>query len=170
MRQLREDLQRAEGMISSAANGEPDPGERMQETLADTRALRRALQQAGAEKRVDDLEVAPDLRQQAQGVSQDVTALLRALSGAGVQARDVDQLRRLAADIQASDFSGNPDVLAREARQALALVEQLELQLAKAVNGDDQGIRSAVEEEIPQQHREIVADYYRKLGQTGEEE
>ncbi len=170
LRQLREDLQRAEGMISSAANGEPDPGERMQETLADTRALRRALQQAGAEKRVDDLEVAPDLRQQAQGVSQDVTALLRALSGAGVQARDVDQLRRLAADIQASDFSGNPDVLAREARQALALVEQLELQLAKAVNGDDQGIRSAVEEEIPQQHREIVADYYRKLGQTGEEE
>ena len=170
LRQLREDLQRAEGMISSAANGEPDPGERMQESLADTRALRRALQQAGAEKRVDDLEVAPDLRQQAQGVSQDVTALLRALSGAGVQARDVDQLRRLAADIQASYFSGNPDVLAREARQALALVEQLELQLAKAVNGDDQGIRSAVEEEIPQQHREIVADYYRKLGQTGEEE
>ena len=170
LRQLREDLQRAEGMISSAANGEPDPGERMQETLADTRALRRALQQAGAEKRVDDLEVAPDLRQQAQGVSQDVTALLRALSGAGVQARDIDQLRRLAADIQASDFSGNPDVLAREARQALALVEQLELQLAKAVNGDDQGIRSAVDEDIPEQHREIVADYYRKLGQTGEEE
>ena len=61
-------------------------------------------------------------------------------------------------------------MLAREARQALALVEQLELQLAKAVNGDDQGIRSAVEEESPQQHREIVADYYRKLGQTGEEE
>jgi hypothetical protein len=170
LRQLREDLRRAEGMISSAADGEPGPGERMQETLADTRALRRALQQAGAEKRVDDLEVAPDLRQQAQGVSQDVTALLRALSGAGVQARDVDQLRRLAADIQASDFSGNPDVLAREARQALALVEQLELQLAKAVNGDGQGIRSAVDEEIPEQHREIVADYYRKLGQTGEEE
>jgi hypothetical protein len=191
LRQLREDLRRAEGMISSAADGEPGPGERIQETLADTRALRRALQQAGAQngggaagirvggpddrvestgERVGDLEVAPDLQQQAQGVSQDVTALLRALSGAGVQARDIDQLRRLAADIQASDFSGNPDVLAREARQALALVEQLELQLAKAVNGDDQGIRSAVEEEIPEQHREIVADYYRKLGQTGEEE
>jgi len=191
LRQLREDLRRAEGMISSAADGEPGPGERMQETLADTRALRRALQQAGAQndggvagiraggpddrvestgERVDDLEVAPDLQQQAQGVSQDVTALLRALSGAGVQARDIDQLRRLAADIQASDFSGNPDVLAREARQALALVEQLELQLAKAVNGDGQGIRSAVDEEIPEQHREIVADYYRKLGQTGEEE
>jgi len=191
LRRLRDDLRRAERMISSAADGEPGPGERMQEALADARTLRRALQQAGAEngggvagiraggpddrvestgERVDDLEVAPDLQQQAQGVSQDVTALLRALSGAGVQARDIDQLRRLAADIQASDFSGNPDVLAREARQALALVEQLELQLAKAVNGDGQGIRSAVDEEIPEQHREIVADYYRKLGQTGEEE
>jgi len=170
LRQLREDLRRAEGMISSAADGEPGPGERMQETLADARALRRALQQAGAEKRVDDLEVAPALQQQAQNVSQDVTALLRALSGAGVEARDIDQLRRLAADIRASEFSGNPDVLAREARQALALVEQLELQLAKAVNSDDPGIRSAVNEEIPEQHREIVADYYRKLGQVDEED
>jgi len=191
LRQLREDLRRAERMISSAAGGEPGPGERMQETLADARALRRALQQAGAEnggglagvraggpddrvesagERVDDLKVAPALQQQAQEVSQDVTALLRALSGAGVEARDIDQLRRLAADIRASDFSGNPDMLAREARQALALVEQLELQLAKAVNSDDRGIRSAVDEEIPEQHREIVADYYRKLGQTGEEE
>jgi len=170
LRQLREDLRRAEGMISSAADGEPGPGERMQETLADARALRRALQQAGAEKRVDDLEVAPALQQQAQNVSQDVTALLRALSGAGVEARDIDQLRRLAADIRASDFSGNPDVLAREARQALALVEQLELQLANAVNSDDPGIRSAVNEDIPEQHREIVADYYRKLGQVDEED
>lgn len=191
LRQLREDLRRAEGMISSAADGEQGPGERMQETLADARELRRALQQAGAERgggvagiraggpddrvestgeRIDDLEVAPVLQQQAQDVSQDVTALLRALSGAGMEARDVDQLRRLAADIQASEFSGNPDVLAREAREALALVEQLELQLAKAVNGDDRGIRSAVDEEIPEQHREIVADYYRKLGQTSEEE
>jgi hypothetical protein len=157
-------------MISSAADGEPGPGERMQETLADARALRRALQQAGVDTRVDDLEVAPALQQQAQNVSQDVTALLRALSGAGVEARDIDQLRRLAADIRASDFSGNPDVLAREARQALALVEQLELHLAKAVNSDDPGIRSAVNEEIPEQHREIVADYYRKLGQVDEED
>jgi hypothetical protein len=191
LRRLREDLRRAEGMISSAADGEPGPGERMQEALADARTLRRALQQAGAEngggvagiraggpddrvestgERVDDLEVAPALQQQAQDVSRDVTALLRALSGAGVEARDIDQLRRLASNIRASDFSGNPDVLAREARQALALVEQLELQLAKAVNNDDRGIRSAVNEEIPEQHREIVADYYRKLGQTDEEE
>jgi len=61
-------------------------------------------------------------------------------------------------------------VLAREARQALALVEQLELRLAKAVSSDERGIRSAIDEEVPEQHRKIVADYYRKLGQAGEEE
>jgi len=191
LRQLREDLQRAEGMISSAADGEPGQGERMQASLDGVRALRRALQQAAAEnggglagvraggpddrvessgERVEDLEVAPALQQQAQEVSQEATALLRTLSNTGVEARDVDQIRQLAADIRASDFSGNPEVLAREARQALALVEQLELQLAKAVDSDDRGIRSAVNEEIPEQHREIVADYYRKLGQVDEEE
>jgi hypothetical protein len=191
LRQLRQDLQRAEGMISSAADGEAGQGERMQASLDGVRALRRALQQAAAEdggglagiraggpddrvestgERVEDLEVAPALEQQAQEVSQEATALLRTLSNTGLEARDVDQIRQLAADIRASDFSGNPDVLAREARQALALVEQLELQLAKAVNSDDRGIRSAANEEIPEQHREIVADYYRKLGQVDEEE
>ena len=191
LRQFREDLQRAERMISSAADGEPGQGERMQASLDGVRALRRALQQAAAEnggglagvraggpddrvestgERVEDLEVAPALQQQAQEVSQEATALLRTLSNTGVEARDVDQIRQLAADIRAADFSGNPDVLAREALEALSLVEQLELQLARAVDGDDRGIRSAVNEEIPEQHREIVADYYRKLGQTGEEE
>ena len=191
LRQLRQDLQRAGGMISSAADGEPGQGERMQASLDGVRALRRALQQAAAEnggglagvraggpddrvgssgERAEDLEVAPALQRQSQEVSQEATALLRTLSNTGVEARDVDQIRQLAADIRASDFSGNPDVLAREARQALALVEQLELQLAKAVDSDDRGIRSAVNEEIPEQHREIVADYYRKLGQVDEEE
>jgi len=191
LRQLREDLRRAEGMISSAADGESDQGERMQASLDGVRALRRALQQAATEngsgqgavrsgwpderaestgERAENLEVAPALQQQAQEVSREATALLRALSNSGVEARDVDQIRQLAADIQASDFSGNPDVLAREARQALALVEQLELRLAKAVSSDERGIRSAIDEEVPEQHRKIVADYYRKLGQAGEEE
>jgi myosin heavy subunit len=191
LRQLREDLRRAEGMISSAADGESDQGERMQASLDGVRALRRALQQAATEdgggqggvrtgwpdervestgERAEDLEVAPALQQQAQEVSQEATALLRTLSNTGMEARDVDQIRQLAADIQASDFSGNPDVLAREARQALALVEQLELRLAKAVSSDERGIRSAIDEEVPEQHRKIVADYYRKLGQADAEE
>jgi hypothetical protein len=187
LRQLREDLRRARGMVDDETSREPGAGERMQATLAEARALRRALQQAAQDAgggtagiragepddrgestgvRVPDIEVNEQLRRQAQDVSQDVTELLRAFSNAGVNARDVDELRQLAAGISASDFSGNPDILAREARQVLDLVEQLELRLASAVEGDKPGIRSSVSEEIPEQHREIIADYYRRLGQT----
>jgi hypothetical protein len=187
LRQLREDLQRASDMASDQTNLEPGDGQRMQAALAEARALRRALQQAAGDSgggtagmraggpdnrgestgvRVPDIEIGEELRRQSQEVSQDVTELLRAFAYAGVDPRDIDELRRLAASVNASDFSGNPDVLAREARQALDLVEQLELRLAAAVDGDEPGIRSSVEAEIPEQHREIIADYYRRLGET----
>jgi hypothetical protein len=186
LRQLREDLRRARGMIDTGADGEPGRGERMQAALAEARELRRALQRAaqgaggnagfeagGPENRdastgvrVADIEVGNELQRQAQAVSQEVTELLRAFSNAGASARDIDDMRQLAAGIRASDFSGNPDVLAREARQALSLVEQLELRLAGVVNSDKPGIRGNVNEEMPEQHREIIADYYRRLGQT----
>lgn len=157
----------------------------MREALAEARALRRALQQAaegdadgtgfragGPEDtdrgtstgvRVDDLD-AIAIERQAQVVSQGVMEALRALSNAGANARDIDELRQLAAGIRASDFSGNPDILAREARLALALAEQLELQLSRTIEGNADGIRGTSAEEIPEQHREIIADYYRRLG------
>ncbi len=178
LRNLREDMRRAQGMIRTGTEGEPQPGDRLQDALANTRGLRRDLQQvAGGGRddrpestgiRVDDLDVGQALEQQTQDVTQDISALLRDLSNSGVEPRDIDELRRLAADIRESEFSGNPDILAREARAALSLVEQLELALAKAERRDDTAVRSSVKEEIPEQHREIVADYYRKLGQTDE--
>jgi len=178
LRDLREDMRRAEGMIRRGTDGEPQPGDRLQDALANTRGLRRGLQQvAGGGRddrpestgiRVDDLEAGDALERQALEVTQDIGALLRDLSNSGVEPRDIDELRRLAADIRESEFSGNPDILAREAQAALSLVEQLELALAKAERRDDTAVRSSVKEEIPEQHREIVADYYRKLGQTDE--
>jgi uncharacterized protein DUF4175 len=158
LRQLRQDLQRAEEMIGAGTNGEPGTGNRMQTALAETRELRRALQQATSDS--------DELKQQARDVSREVTELLRAFSNSGVEPRDVDALRQLAAGIRASDFSGNPDILAREAREALALVEQMELRLASAIDGDRPGIRSSANEDIPEEHREIIADYYRRLGQV----
>ena len=71
---------------------------------------------------------------------------------------------------RSADFSGNPTLLAREARLALELVEQIELGLATAVAGDRRGIRTNNEEEIAERHREIVADYYRRLGGSDENE
>jgi hypothetical protein len=43
LRQLREDLRRAQRMVEAQANGEPGTGERMQAALDQTRALRREL-------------------------------------------------------------------------------------------------------------------------------
>jgi hypothetical protein len=188
LRQLREDLRRAQRMVEAQANGEPGTGERMQAALDQTRALRRELQQAAQEQggnagmrtglpddrpestgvQVADIDAGDELERRAQGVSQDVTELLRTFAEAGVDRRDIDELRRLAASIRASDFSGNPEVLAREARQALALAEQLELQLASVVEGGKPGIRGNASEEVPEQHREIIDDYYRRLGQVDE--
>jgi hypothetical protein len=176
LRDLREDMRRAEGMARPGADGEPQPGDRLQDALADTRSLRRGLQRAARGQpeerpestgiRVDDLEFNDALQRQARAVTQDVGALLRDLSNLGVEPRDIDELRRLAADIRESEFSGNPEILAREARAALSLVEQLELALARAERRDEAGVRVNVNEDIPEQHRKIVADYYRKLGQS----
>ena len=91
------------------------------------------------------------------------------LASSGVDPRDLDELRQLAAGVRSADFSGNPDILAREARLALELVEQLELGLARAIEDDRPGIRSNANEEIAEQHRKIVADYYRRLGGSDED-
>jgi hypothetical protein len=123
----------------------------------------------GAGVRADDID-ATALERQSQAVSDSVMEALRQLAGDGTDSRQLDELRQLAADIRASDFSGNPEILAREARQALALAEQLELRLSQATGGDNRGIRSNAREEVPEQHRETVADYYRRLSESGGDE
>ena len=192
LRRLRDDLQRASDMAEPAADREPGDGDRLRATLAETRDLRRALQQmADGESarptgtptsgpdasrdtptgaRADDLETAPALGDRARAVAETVLEQLRMLSGSGVDPRDVDEIRQLAAGVRSADFSGNPALLAEEARLALELVEQLELELATVVEGDRPGIRSNSNAEIAEQHREIVADYYRRLGQSDDDE
>ncbi len=94
--------------------------------------------------------------------------LFRNLRAAGATVQDIDHLRRLAIEIRASEFSGNPALLDEESRRALSLVEQMELALSRVANKNSIGVRTNAEDEIPDEHKEIVADYYRKLGQAGE--
>ena len=192
IRELRDRLRSASDMMGPVGAGQPRGEERVQETLAEARELRRTLQDAARQQegtfggvrpggpddgareqtagiRAQDID-ATALERQTQAVAQDVMDVLRDLARSGAGSRDIDELRRLAADIRASDFSGNPEILAREARQALALAEQLELRLSRAVEGDPGGIRGTADEGVPEQHREIVADYYRRLGQTENDE
>jgi hypothetical protein len=187
LRQLAQDLRRAEGMLRNDG-GQQRAGNGIAETLAETQQLRRDLQQAAQGERVggrpvngnrddrpqstgqlvDDLQVTREFDQQADNISQDILNMFRTFRDAGVSIQDIDELRRLAADVRAADFSGNPELLEEEARHALALVEQLELALARTARNNERSVRSNSNEEVPDEHREIIADYYRRLGQSEE--
>ena len=189
LRELRDDMQRADDMAGQGGEGRDGAGgDGFAEALAETQQLRRELQrlaegnarggaltnrgrddlQESTGVRIGDLEFTRELDRRADNISQDVISLFRELRAAGATVQDIDELRRLAADIRASDFSGNPDVLDAESRHALSLVEQLELALARTTQKNDVNVRTNATDEVPDEHKEIVADYYRKLGQTEE--
>lgn len=195
LRQLRDDLARAEGMTGQGGGSGQDgrAEDSVATLLAETQQLRRELQrlaegearrgqasgQIGATGRDDrgvsggveygDLDIGRELDRRADTLSTGVLDLFRDLRADGATVQDIDELRRLAADIRASDFSGNPELLDAESRYALTLVEQLELKLAKAADGDAVSVHTNAADEIPQEHREIVADYYRRLGQADDD-
>ena len=172
--------------------GRGQPREGLAETLAETQSLRRELQQLAQGEQVGrgngavtnrgrddlqqstgievgDLNVRQEFDLQADNISQDVIALFRELRSQGVSVQDIDELRRLAADIRAADFSGNPALLEEEARRALAAVEQLEMALSRTARAGNGAVRTSATDEIPNQHKEIVADYYRRLGESDDE-
>lgn len=191
LRELSDDLQRAGDMASGEGEqrGGQQAGGGISETLAETRALRRSLQrlaegnasdgsptsrgrddlQRSTGIEVDDLEVGRDFDLQADQVSDDVLNLFRELRRQDIPMQELDDLRRLAAEVRAADFSGNPELLERESRHALGLVEQLEIALAGIEREDQRGVRTNNKVDIPEEHRDVVADYYRRLGQTSDE-
>ncbi len=179
LRELRDGLARAEELVAGGS-GPADAGRRdeLRSTLAETRQLRRNLQRLAdgtvgwgphdrvhpAPGTIDDVAIGREVERQVLDLSGDVSRLSSALADAGVAARDIDELRRLAGELRAAEFSGNPELLDRESRFALTLVEQLELALARTMRRDDGRVRANTEEEIPAAYRDIVADYYRRLG------
>ncbi len=196
LRQLREDMQRARSMAEAGGEGRGEgsgqPREGLSETLAETQTLRRELQQLAQGEQagrgngaitnrgrddlqqstgieVGDLDIRREFDLQADNISQDVIALFRELRSQGASVQDIDELRRLAADIRAADFSGNPALLEEEARRALAAVEQLEMALSRTARAGNGAVRTSATDEIPNQHKEIVADYYRRLGESDDE-
>ena len=114
---------------------------------------------------VPDLQVTRELDRTIDNLSDDVLNLFRQLRDSGVPEPAIDELRRLAADVRASDFSGNEALLERESRAALTLVEQLELALARAAREQGTQVRATPAERVPDQHREPVANYFRRLGE-----
>ncbi len=192
LRELQQDLERARSMADGGRGGQPGENEGqgggIQQTLAETRELRRQLQafaegntaNGGATRRgrddlqqttgieIGDIEMTREFDRSADNISDEILAMFRELRGRGVPVQDIDELRRLASQIRASEWSGNPELLEQEARLALSRVEQLEIALARAVRSND-SVRTTTADEIPEAHREIVADYYRRLGKADDE-
>ena len=115
--------------------------------------------------RVADVDLTRELTRDFEQVSDDVLNLFRDLRAAGVSEQDIDNLRQLAREVRASDFSGNEAILARESQLALNLIEQLELALAQASRSERETVRSNPIDPVPDEHRKPVANYYRKLGE-----
>ena len=148
-------------------NGQPETGPGGQPTSPSARPFgtgRDDLQRSTG-VRVADIDIARDLERGFDEVSSDVLNLFRRLRESGASEQTIDNLRQLARDVRASDFSGNEAVLARESQLALNLVEQLELALAKASRSERESVRSNPVDPVPDEHRKPVANYYRTLGE-----
>ncbi len=96
-----------------------------------------------------------------------IPGLTRQLRGQGVDEEDLNQIRRFVAGLSQESFPGNPKLLQEEHRNLLSLLEQLELQVRRQVERDKGGnqIRAIVNEPVPEQYREAVAEYFRRLSQ-----
>ena len=90
--------------------------------------------------------------------------MIPALRIAGVTHEEVDEIRRLTAQLELAQFQGNPELLEREYLKALRLLEQLELQLTRgARRNDNRSVRTAVAEPVQSEYKDAVAEYYRRL-------
>ena len=75
-------------------------------------------------------------------------------------AQMVDWIRQL----EATRLNRNEDILAAEYNDMLALIEQLEVGLQLDNDGDNpNNVRTATSDIIPDEYKESVAEYYRKL-------
>jgi hypothetical protein len=100
-----------------------------------------------------------------QGV-QSVPRLTEQLRSQGIYQEDLEEIRRFVRGLPDSRFAGNPKLLQEEYRKMLGLLEQLELQVRRQLE-EDKGnqVRSIVAEPVPEQYRDAVAEYFRRLSQ-----
>jgi hypothetical protein len=94
----------------------------------------------------------------------DLPSITNNLRRGGVYEEDLEAIRNKARELSSSKFKNNPELLEREYRSVLSLLEQLELQVRRKVETEDGGdVRVIVSEPVPDQYREAVAEYFRRL-------
>jgi hypothetical protein len=148
--------QAARAVGGMAGMGEPSD---LVRALASARELRRELQE-------NPDAAAESLEARAQRLARDVGDAIRSQQGQPGGGNNAANLRRLADELRLTGGGRDPAQVAENMARTRSLVEQLELELNRAVNGREEGIRTHLEEEVPEAYREVVADYYRRLGKV----
>lgn len=104
----------------------------------------------------------------AQGL-RELPRITNDLSRGGLYEEDLEAIRKKARELSSSRFKNNPELLEREYRSVLSLLEQLELQARRKVETDEGGdVRVIVSEPVPDEYREAVAEYFRRLSRGAE--
>ncbi len=117
--------------------------------------------------RIWDAGTLADVQRALRQAVQEIPGLTQQLRRKGVDEQALAELRRFVAGLSQSRFPGNPQLLEKEHRKVLALLEQLELEVRRQVEqgkGNFQ-VRVIGAEPVPEQYREAVAEYFRRLSQ-----
>jgi hypothetical protein len=98
-----------------------------------------------------------------EGANQ-IPELTNQLRSRGIYNEDLEAIRRFVRSLPESRFRGNPELLESEYQKMLGLLEQLELQVRRqAEEAGNTEVRAIVSEPVPEQYREAVAEYFRRL-------
>ncbi len=101
-----------------------------------------------------------------QGVDQLTQQARRAISRLDLDEAELDDMYDLIRTLELTRMNRNDTLLAQEFSQLLVLIEQLEASLGDATSTKQgKSVRTATAEVIPEEYRESIADYYRRLSQ-----
>lgn len=113
--------------------------------------------------------VRDDIRRDLTETTRDVRNLIPQLGNQGLTEADLEAIRNITRQLEQARFSGGDELLDRELKANLALLEQLELRLAQSLQGDKSAnVRTAVAERVPEGYKDAVAEYYRRLSKDKE--
>jgi hypothetical protein len=99
-----------------------------------------------------------------------IPQLTNELRRSGISNEDLAELRQFAQSLSDERFRGNAELLEREYRQMITLLEQLELQARRQAElGQGGDVRAIVSQPVPEEYREAVAEYFRRLSERSKQ-
>jgi hypothetical protein len=169
LREFSETLGDASRALADSERGVIGRGDELEQTLARVQQLRQELQRAAQANESGSVlggeQTDTDLEGRLRAAAENLREALRFTPSGRATPGTLEDARRAADRWIHGDPNRNREIIARQARRALSDVEQLELVLGRALK-PTAGVRANPDEAVRESHREMVADYYRRLGQT----